>query len=407
MSRGGRQVPCFGPVGLCWRMMARAPLRSAALFFLLLFISFLLSGAELLHRGISEAVDRGAKRLGADLMVVPAGADVRVGMGLFGGLPVRLSLPSGTERQVAAAPGVMAVAPQHFLVAAKSPCCDTGELLLVGFDPERDFTVLPWIRGEKVDVTGAGSVLAGGAVRKGVGAELRLFNHTFTVAARLEKSGLGYFDNTVFIPAAGLSAMERTSQQGGAVPFRIPRDRPSLLLVRLSSGVDPDRTAALLEGVIPGARVLTMPQLFREKRGVVERLDTWRTPLEWGGWLLAIFAGGVVQLPWWRERRPLLGLLRSCGMARGTMVGIFAMETLLLAGAAMAAGALLAALVAGLAAPLLVSTLGLPLAIDAGALYGGGAPRLWLLFSGAMTLETALLYWLLLRHEPAQLVRRG
>jgi len=407
VSRGGASSTRFGPAGLCWKMAVRAPLRSAALFLPLFLVSFLLSGAELLQQGMAAAADRGAKRLGADLMVVPAGADVQVGMGLFGGLPVRLALPAGAEREVTATPGVTTVAPQYFLFAAKSPCCDTGELLLVGFDPGLDFTVLPWIRGERADLAGDRSVVVGSAVRKAVGAELRIYNRTFTVSGRLDKSGLGYFDNAVFIPDAGLSAMERTSLQGGAVPFKLPRQRPSLLLVKLSPGADPEGTASLLEGRISGARVLTMPQLFREKRERVERLAAWRTPLAVAGWLLALAAGVAVQIPWWRERRPLLGLLLSCGIGRGTIVRTFAIETLLLSLAALTAGGLLASLVLGRAAPLLIAALDLPLVIDAGALYAAAAPRLWLLFAGALTLETATLYALLLRREPAELARRG
>lgn len=400
-------VSRFGPAGLCWRMTVRAPARSAALFLALFFISFLLSGAELLQRGMADAADRGSKRLGADLMVVPAGAEVRVGMGLFGGLPVRLALPAGTEREVSAAPGVTAVAPQYFLFAAKSPCCDTGELLLVGFDPGRDFTVLPWLKGGERDVSGDRSVVVGSTVRKAPGAELRIYNRTFTVAGRLEKSGLGYFDNGVFIPAAGLSAMELASRQGGAVPFTLPGQRPSLLLVKLSPDADPERTAARLEERIPGVRVLTMPQLFREKREHVARFAAWRTPLLAACWLPALVAGLVVQLPWWRERRPLLGLLLSCGIGRWTVVRIFATEMLLLSLAALTTGGLLAEPLAGRLAPLIISALGVPLVIDASALYAGAAPRLWILFAGGLVLETVVLYAFLLRREPAELIRRG
>ncbi|HZV81352.1 MAG TPA: ABC transporter permease, partial [Geobacteraceae bacterium] len=315
----GQHLSRFGLAGLAWRMSARAPFRLAALFLLLALVSFFLTGAELLQRGMGEAADRGAKRLGADMMVVPSGAEIQVDRGLFGGAPVRLALPRGVERAVAASRGVKAVAPQYFLFAANSPCCDTGELLLVGFDPARDFTVLPWLRSDKGSFDDDRSVVAGGVVRKAKGAELRIYNRHFTVAARLEKSGLGYFDNAVFIPVAGLAAMEQTSLQGGAIPFKLPWDRPSILLVLLSPGVDPEGTAAMLEQQVPGIRVLTMPQLFREKRDRVTKLAAWSTPLAVTSWLLAMLAGLAVWFPWWRERRPLLGLLQVCGIGRGAL----------------------------------------------------------------------------------------
>lgn len=403
----GDYITRFGLAGVVWRSAVRAPLRLAALFLLLALISFFLTTAELLQSGIGEAADRGAKRLGADLMVVPAGEDIQVGRGLFGGVPVRFALPQGAVRAVAAAPGVKAVAPQYFLFAARSSCCDTGKLLLVGFDPARDFTVLPWIRGGRGDISDDRSVVAGGAVRKAEGAELRFHNRRFIVAGRLEKSGLGYFDNAVFIPTPGLAATERASLKEGAVPFNLPWERPSILLALVSPGVDPERTAALLQQQVPGIRVLTMPQLFREKKELVARLAAWRTPVTTIAWLLAMTAGFAVRLPWWRERRPLLGLLRACGIGRWALVRLFALETLLLCAAAMAAGGVMALLLLRFAAPSLVAAVGLPFSIEAGALYAVSAPRLWLIFTGAMTLEAVCMLFLLLRSEPADLVRRG
>lgn len=396
----------FGLAGLAWRMALGSPLRLAALFLLLAALSFILTGVELFQAGMGEAADRGAKRLGAEMMVVPAGAEIQVGRGLFGGAAVRLTLPQGVTELVTATPGVTSVAPQYFLFAAKSPCCDTGELLLVGFDPDKDFTVLPWLANARGYNGGDRSVLAGGSVRKGVGAELRIYNRLFSVDGRLEKSGLGYFDNAVFIPTAGLAAMERTSLQGGAIPFKLPRERPSILLVRLSPGTSPERTAGMLERELPGIRVLTMPQLFREKRDRVAQLAAWRVPLTVAAWLLATVAGCAAWLPWWRERRPLLGLLQVCGFARGAIVRLFAVEALLVSMAAMAIGGVLAWLLLDRAAPYLVTLLELPLRIDGSALYRATAPRLWLLFTGTMTLEAVCLYCLLLRREPAELVRR-
>lgn len=395
----------FGLVGLALRMTVRAPLKLFATGFLLTLVSFLLAGVVLLRSGIEESTARGAKRLGADLMVVPQGAEVPLGAGLFGGVPVRFSLPDGIERSIAAMPGVQVVAPQYFLSSAPASCCETGNLLLVGFDPSRDVTVLPWLSPNVRLRKDKEPILVGGSVMKPPGAAMRFYNHTFTVAARLEKTGMGYFDNAVFIPLDGVSAMERSSGTGGGVSLRVPWGRPSILLVRLAPSIVPQDMALLLERQHPGIKVLTIPGLFRENRLKMEKLARGQLPLAAASWFFAVLAGGALQVLYWREHRPSLGLLQAFGCSKGLVMSLFGAEALILSLAGMVAGSAGAFFVLRLFASYFAVTAGMPLLLGGLDLALSGLPWLWLVFAGTMAAETVIIMFLMLRREPADLLR--
>lgn len=394
-----------GLAGFMVKMILRARLKLCALGALFSVIAFLLAGTALLRQAVEEATAVWSKRLGADMMVIPAGTGTRLEQGLIGGVPVRFSLPQGTEAAVAALPGVLGAAPQYFLSSARDSCCELGSLLLVGFDPARDFTVRPWLQGNDGVQPGDGDVLIGGGVMKGRGASLLLYNRTFTVAARLEKSGMGYFDNAVFIPLHGVAAMEQASRGVGRVPLRVPWGRPSLVLVQLAPQVKVRDAADLLQQRVPGVQVLTIADLFREKRAKMARLAAVQKPLAAAAWLFALTAGGAAQLLYWRERRPTLGLLQAWGCSKRAILATTGLETLLLSLVAMAAGSLGAFLLLRFFTAELAAIVGLPLLLSTGAVSAAGIAWLCSAFAVAMAGETLLIIFMLLRREAADLMR--
>lgn len=395
----------FGPAGLLWRLLWRTKSRLYPFALLLTVIALLLAGVSLTVTGMATALTTSAARLGADLMVLPAGTEAPLNATLVGGLPLRRLLPAGVEGRIAPLPGVRRIAPQYFLASAESTCCEAGNLLLVGFDPARDFTVLPWLVPRAEPLREDGTLLVGGGIMKAKGAEFRLYNRTFRVASRLERSGIGYFDNAVFIPLTGVVAMEQAARRG-TTPLLVSWDRPSLLLVQLAPGTDPRAVAADVEGLVPGVRVMAIPELFHKERLKLERIAAARAPLLVVAWLLALIMGGAVQLLYWRGHRQTLGLLQVWGYGRRILLFMLAGETLLLTLLAMAGGSLAMGLMLQQGAGYLASGFGLPLLLTAGTSAAAGLPGLCLSFGAVMAGETLIIILWLLQSEPAALLRR-
>jgi hypothetical protein len=240
---------------------------------------------------------------------------------------------------------------------------------------------------------------------KGKGADFRLYNRSFRVAARLEKSGIAYFDNALFIPMAGIDVMESGSRSAGAIPLDLVRERPSLLLLQLVPGADPRNMALAIEKSVTGVRVLTISELFGRERTRLAQMATAVRPMTMAGWLIAISAGGAVQLLYWRERRPVLGLLQAWGYGKRDLLLLFTLESLLLSLGGMVAGSTAAFLLLQLSVLRITRALGLPLLFGADSAAVTEIPGLCLLFSAGVAAVTLVTLLGQLRREPAELMR--
>lgn len=389
---------------LMLRLAARSSGRFLTYWLTLLLISFILTVALLLGQGIREGTTRTAGRLGADLMIVPKGNEALGGVKLFGGVPVNSFLPEGLETRIAATTGVNRVAPQYIFSSAADPCCDLGDILLVGFDPSLDFTVLPWLRpGDGLDAE-KDEILAGSRVMKAPGAVMRFFTHPLTLAARLESSGAATFDTALFIPLNSLTAMERASSRG-ATNLKVPWGKPSLLLIRLEPEIDPQQMALALKRQYPGIHLLTIPESLPGKRVLLEKLGQSRWPLAITAWLVALFLGGTVLSLRFQTFRPGLGLLRSFGCSKAILSLIFGLETFIAALAASVAGCLGACLLLRACGSYLSSATGVALLPGWVARAATGTFWSFPAFALALAVETVVIVILILRDEPADLLR--
>lgn len=399
------QTATFGLPGLLWRLATRSPLKLFAMLGLLAIVSFLLSGALLFKGGVEMATAKGMGRLGADLMVVPKGVDVPLQKGLFGGVPASFSLPRGLEEQIAVIPGVERTAPQYFLSSAQASCCETGNLLIIGFDDKKDFTIIPWTKGPAVRNVGENGVLVGGAVMKAPGATLRFYNHTFTVAEMLEKTGMGYFDNSAFIPLDEVARMEVSSRSPGAVPLDVPWGRPSVVLLKLSHSARPDEVAAQIQRLSPEAKILTISELFWKSKQRMSHMSRLLVPVVLTAWVVAIAITLSAQILYWSGRKQNLGLLQALGMSRPAIAMFFAGEALILATAGMAAGALAAFGSLRMFAPYINVVEGLPFLLDFTVIAAGNVHQMLGVFMTTALVQTLIIIGWMLRKEPYVLIR--
>ncbi|HEY6837683.1 MAG TPA: ABC transporter permease, partial [Geobacteraceae bacterium] len=369
--------------------------------------SAVVGGVLMFKAGMEAPLARAQGRLGADLMVVPQGVDVPLMNGLVGGVPTTFSLPSHLEEKVAAVEGVAAVAPQYFLASARASCCEQGNLFLVGFDPARDFTVRPWakeiLRRDQDD----SELLVGGGVMKAPGATFFFYGKVFTVATRLDRTGMGFFDNSAFMTLGGVAAMERSSRQPGRVSLNVPWGRPSAIFIKVSPGAQPQQVAARIGAISPDAAVVATPEIFRKGRERLATLAGALFPLALGSWLVAATMVFALQILFWRERREAAGLLQALGMSRLGIATAFGAEAAVMASGSALAGILAAAGLLRVFSPYITVVSGYPFLLTPATC---GAPLLLALFAAVVAtcvVPAVLAVGALLRHEPYELLRRN
>lgn len=219
--------------------MKRKPLRYALLTALVMLIAFtVFSGAFViisLQRGL--AVYRA--RLGADMVVVPSSA---AGHGsvddiLLQGITGNYYMSGKVCEKVAATDGIEAVTKQFFLTSAKASCC-SSRVQIIGFDPDTDFSIMPWIAESYSGTVQDGDVVVGAKIGVPESGRITFYGQEYTIAARLKETGTGLDSavfanmNTVRKMAVNASSLLKTS------PFQgIDIDTAaSALLIKVADG---------------------------------------------------------------------------------------------------------------------------------------------------------------------------
>ena len=181
-------------------------------------------------------------RLGADIMVVPASA---VSKHNFENIVLQGSkgyfyMDRSYYDKVAAREGIEKISPQLFLASASSGCCSVP-LQIIGYDPETDFTVSPWIKksagGELKDL----DVVVGNDLSVFVGNTITFYGVTCNVAAKLDKTGTD-LDTAIYTNMNTIRELIRSSVELGMNEFgKIdPDNSVSCILIKVADGYSVD-----------------------------------------------------------------------------------------------------------------------------------------------------------------------
>ncbi len=313
----------------------------------------------LLTRSISNTLEIGIGRLGADLVVVPAGREKDAREILLNGTPNVFTLPDGVLEELRQWPEIDRISPQIFFRPfSYLVCCTTEQVLLVGYDPVTDFTIAPWVSYFLRDAQKNNELVVGAQVKFYPGHRISLFGKLFTVVASLDETGIGYFDRTAFLPIAGARDMIRhlkTVQMTTGIRKRkatadlslthlfeaedsrkrelaeLNPDGISALFIKVAADADLKQLAAAIREKIAGVTPVNVRTATASiKRQLTSLLDAFFLPiiilLVMGTVILAAIFGMSAN-----ERQREVGLLRAMGATRWEVFQLFLSESLLIA----------------------------------------------------------------------------
>ena len=124
----------------------RKPGRTAALVLLTAFLAMSVFGGTIVVSSLRKGLESMENRLGADIIVVPAEAESKVSLKnlLLQGTIGTFYMDASATEKVRETEGVEKASAQIFLSSMKADCCSV-KVQIIGFDPENDFVVQPWI----------------------------------------------------------------------------------------------------------------------------------------------------------------------------------------------------------------------------------------------------------------------
>jgi putative ABC transport system permease protein len=360
--------------GLALRNIRGNAFRSCLIAFCAMLVAGVLLSAAVVTKGAQDSLRLAIERLGADIVVVPQGAETDARGTVRLGTLATLSMQGASLGKIAAIPGVKAAAPRWYLGSiAASPYCSAAELYVVAFDPKTDFALRPWIKGRLGSDLAAGQAIGGSLVSVPEGQKaIKVFGSSLQLRANLEPTGTD-LDQTLFVTMDTAAGMMRASTAGAPL---LHGDRVSEVMIRVAPGTDPPRTAIDVLSAIPDGTPVLSPGLFGAYRTQMAGLLRGLLIILGMTIALSAFALVLVFSLAAHQRRRQMGVLRALGASRGEAMLTFLAEADILALAGGIAGAAIAAVgIALLRAPL-VETLGFSFAFPStgtlAAIVAGG-----------------------------------
>lgn len=310
--------------------LRRRPFRSAALILSVALVAGLMFSGAIGMKGVLSSITLGAKKLGADLMVVPEGHEEKMRTTLIAGRPSIHYMPGAVVERVLNVRGVKQASPQLFIKATSYECCTDVDAILIAFDPKTDFTVTPWLKEAIHRPLGRGEVIVGRSLPVEKGEKMRFYGMELIVKGYLSDTGFDYIDHGVFMTFETAREMIRLSRTQAREPLRIDEHAVSAVLVQLDPSVTPERAAVFVEYEIKGVKAIAAQDVVSAVKAQLLVLIRIIFGVGLSLWCVTIVLIAVVFSMIVNERRREIGILRSLGAKKKTIFSLIMEEAMLI-----------------------------------------------------------------------------
>ncbi len=312
--------------------LKRKPLRTAALLVAAACLSAIFFGGSLISMNLAQGLNSMRARMGADIMVIPNGTHTKAEALLTNGGSSTFYFTNNIEDLVRRSPGVQKASAQTYISSLSAGCC-AEKLQIIGFDPDSDFVIGPWIYSQHKKTLHKGEMIAGANVLVSYKNTVRLFGHQWPVVAQLAKTGTS-IDNSVFVRRESVPQVVEysTKVHHTAIPKEYAEKAISAVLVKVRKGYSAKQVAQNIKKttglssigiVFPGGITATT----QANLGVFTRSLTFIIA---ACWIVGLFVLIVVFATSLNERKKEFASLRILGFTRKMLLGVATRESAIL-----------------------------------------------------------------------------
>ena len=354
------------------RNLTRKPGRTTALVLLTAFLAMSVFCGTIVVSSLRHGLNSMENRLGADIIVVPAEAESKASMKnlLLQGTIGTFYMDASALEKVRETEGVEKASAQIFLSSMKADCCSI-KVQIIGFDPENDFVVQPWIAESLNHPLGDMEVVVGCRVETDVGSNFRIYDRSCRVAAKLASTGTG-LDTAVYCNMNTIHTLLQAAEEKG-ISHKIDSGNDSEVVsavyVKVLPGTDPGLVNNRLNGRVRKATAIRTARMMTEVADSLGGVSRTVAVLIGAVWVLALIILFIVFSMMVNERRRELAVYRLLGMSRKMLSGMILKETALCSLTGALCGTALGAVLVFPFTTLIETSLKLPyLAPDAGTI---------------------------------------
>ena len=314
------------------RNVTRRPGRTTSLVLLTAFLAISLFCGTIVVSSLRRGLNSMENRLGADIIVVPAEAESKASMKnlLLQGTIGTFYMDASALEKVRETEGVGKASAQIFLSSMKADCCSV-KVQVIGFDPENDFVVQPWIAESLNHPLGDMEVVVGCRVETDVGNSFRIYDNSCRVAAKLASTGTG-LDTAVYCNMNTIHRLLQAAEEKG-ISHKIDSGNDaevvSAVYVKVLPGTDPGLVNNRLNGHVRKATAIRTAGMMTEVADSLSGVSRTVAVLICAVWILALIILFIVFSMMVNERRRELAVYRLLGMNRKMLSGMILKEAAL------------------------------------------------------------------------------
>ena len=398
---------------MTWKLavknLAGRPGRTAALLILSALLAFSVFGGSLLVRGMQKGLTGLTARLGADVIVLPTEAKKKFSVNsiLLQGNPGYFYMDRSVLDEIAGREGVERVSAQLYLASVTASCCSTA-VQIIGFDPETDFTIQPWMQETYTGTIGHGDILVGSDISVPTDGMLKFFGVECHVVAQLARTGSS-LDNAVYADSETIMEMIAASMELGLNQYSKldPAQVVSAVLVKVQEGYEVEQVKDdinLHVRKVEAVRASNMISGISDGLSGISRLIGLFVGAVWALCLIVMMVTFTMIM---NERKKEFAVLRVLGESRGRLAALVLCESLLVSLAGGAIGLFAASITVFPFNRAIERALGVPFIIPGGGRVALLCALTLLSCAGAGALIAALSAWRISRLDTGRILREG
>ncbi len=296
----------------------RRPARSVALTLLSLILGMTILGGTLLVSGLKSGLSSLEARLGADIMVVPYAATTKSDLSnmILQGNPGYFYMDEAILEKIKGIDGIGNISAQFFLASASSGCC-SYKVQIIGFDPETDFTIQPWVQISYKDKLKDMEVFVGNTLNAFSGDELTFYGTKVKVAGKLDKTGT-YLDTAVYANVNTIKKLIKSAKESKIYDFgNVDPDKiVSCVLIDAADGYSAEEIANDINLHVRGVSAVQTQNMVSDVSGKLTGIADMASALIAVIWILVLFILILAFSMSANERKKEFAVLRVLGASR-------------------------------------------------------------------------------------------
>lgn len=308
--------------------LRRKPLRSfvLAISISLLVSIFIFSLSFVIN--VSSSIRKTSERLGADILIVPAGTRGAAEDVLLENKAKPFYMDRNIMKRLKDIKGIDTLTSQTYLVTLTGLCCDVPETVVVAFNQDSDFIVTPWLKEKLKRRLRKGEAIAGNESFLNINLGLMeidsvLFGNTFRIVGSLDKTGTG-LDNAIFISDENMEDIIKNGK------VDVKPGQISIIFAKVKKGYDPYKVSRDIEDNIVEVDTMARRDIGKNLVNSLRDINSIFILSLLISTILSIFLTWAIFSAIVNERTREVGIMRAMGAKTRHVAGLFLIEVMLI-----------------------------------------------------------------------------